>query len=101
LRRPPLLGLLLSLPPAPAAAADSASPAASRPRVGLVLAGGGAKGIAHIGVIKVLEELRVPVDVVVGTSMGSIVAGAYATGLSGAEMERRVRAADLSGVLVD
>jgi len=78
-----------------------ADPAPARPRIGLVLAGGGAKGVAHLGVLKVLEELRVPVDYVVGTSMGSIVAGAYATGLSGEEMERRVRAADLPSILVD
>ena len=45
----------------------------SRPRIGLVLAGGGAKGAAHVGVLKVLEELRIPVDYVAGTSMGSIV----------------------------
>ena len=72
-----------------------------RPRIGLVLAGGGAKGVAHLGVLKVLEEMRVPVDYIVGTSMGSIVAGAYATGLTGVEMERRVRAADLPSILVD
>lgn len=72
-----------------------------RPRIGLVLAGGGAKGVAHLGVLLVLEELRVPVDVIVGTSMGAIVAGAYATGLSAEEMERRVRAANLPSILVD
>src|SRR5687768_6926439 len=66
----------------------------ARPRIGLVLAGGGAKGVAHIGVLKVLDELNVPVDYVVGTSMGSILAGAYASGLTGAELERRVRAAE-------
>ena len=53
-----------------------------RPKIGLVLSGGGARGAAHIGVLKVLEELRVPVDLIVGTSMGSIVGAAYATGLS-------------------
>jgi NTE family protein len=73
----------------------------ARPRIGLVLAGGGAKGVAHVGVLKVLDELNVPVDYVVGTSMGSIVAGAYASGLTGAELERRVRAADLAGLLED
>ncbi|MGL6108860.1 MAG: patatin-like phospholipase family protein [Rubrivivax sp.] len=55
---------------------------AARPRIGLVLSGGGARGAAHIGVLKVLEELRVPVDVIAGTSMGSIVGGAYASGQS-------------------
>ena len=56
-------------------------------RVTLVLSGGGARGAAHIGVLKVLEELRVPVDMVVGTSMGSIVGGLYAAGWSPDEIE--------------
>jgi NTE family protein len=73
----------------------------ARPRIGLVLAGGGAKGVAHIGVLKVLDEMNVPVHYVVGTSMGSIVAGGYAVGLTGAELERRVRASDLAGLLED
>ena len=47
------------------------------PKVALVLAGGGAKGLAHIGVIKVLEEAGLPIDIVVGNSMGSIVGGLY------------------------
>lgn len=59
-----------------------------RPRIGLVLSGGGARGAAHIGVLRVLEELRVPVDVIAGTSMGAIVGGAYASGMSVAEMEQ-------------
>ena len=53
---------------------------APRPKVGVVLGGGGAKGAAHIGVLKYLEELGVPVDYVAGTSMGSIMAGLYAMG---------------------
>lgn len=56
-------------------------------RVGLVLSGGGAKGLAHIGVIKALEENNIPIDYVAGTSMGAIVAGLYAAGYSVAEME--------------
>jgi len=51
-----------------------------RPRIGLVLSGGGARGTAHAGVLEVLEELRVPVDVVTGTSMGALVGGLYASG---------------------
>jgi NTE family protein len=93
--------LLSAIACSPTHAEGVPSTAPERPRIGLVLAGGGAKGIAHVGVLKVLDELRVPVDFVVGTSMGSIVAGAYATGLTGAELERRVHAADLSGVLLD
>lgn len=69
-----------------------------RPRVGLVLSGGGARGGAHLGVLKVLEELRVPVDLIVGTSAGSIVGAAYASGMPLAEIESTmtaVRTADL------
>jgi NTE family protein len=61
-----------------------------RPKIGLVLSGGGARGAAHIGVIKVLEELRVPIDVIAGTSMGSIVGAAYATGMTVPEMEKAI-----------
>ena len=59
---------------------------ASAQSVGLVLSGGGAKGIAHIGVIKALEENNIPIDFVTGTSMGSIVGGLYACGYSPEEM---------------
>jgi NTE family protein len=75
------LALLLSLPAL--RAQDSGAPAPApprRPRIGLVLGGGGAKGAAHVGVLKVLEDLRVPIDCIGGTSMGSIVGGAYASG---------------------
>lgn len=61
--------------------------APKRPRIGLCLAGGGARGGAHIGVLQVLEELRVPVDCIAGTSIGSIVGGLYAAGMSPAEMD--------------
>jgi NTE family protein len=60
--------------------------AGGRPKIALVLGGGGAKGAAHVGVLKVLEECRVPIDFVIGTSMGSIVGGLYASGLSPADM---------------
>lgn len=56
---------------------------AQRKKVGVVLSGGGAKGVAHIGVLQVLEKAGIPVDVIVGTSMGSIVGGLYAIGLFG------------------
>jgi len=72
---------------AQAPAATPASAAQPRPKIGLVLSGGGARGAAHIGVLKVLEELRVPVDVIAGTSMGSIVGAAYASGMTVPEME--------------
>jgi len=67
---------------------------ATRPRVGLVLSGGGARGLAHIGVLKVLEELRVPVDVITATSMGSIVGGAYAAGYTPEQLKKLVTATD-------
>ncbi|PIE43461.1 MAG: patatin [Gammaproteobacteria bacterium] len=61
----------------------------ARPTIGLVLSGGGARGLAHVGVLKVLEELKVPVDIVVGTSAGSGVGALYALGLPVAEIEER------------
>jgi NTE family protein len=67
---------------------------AARPRVGLVLGGGGARGGAHLGVLEVLEELRVPVDCVAGTSMGALVGGAYAAGVSPADITDLVRRTD-------
>lgn len=79
---------------APAAGA----PAATRPRVGLVLSGGGARGFAHIGVLRVLRELRVPIDIVTGTSMGSIVGGLYAAGYSAEELDAVVRGTDWEGI---
>lgn len=59
----------------------------SRPKIAVVLAGGGAKGAAHIGVLKALEEMHIPVDIVTGTSMGAYVGGLYATGMSADEIE--------------
>jgi len=61
---------------------------AKRPKICLVLSGGGARGAAHVGVIKVLEEYRVPIHCIAGTSMGALVGGAYATGMNVAEMEK-------------
>ncbi|MDX1551313.1 MAG: patatin-like phospholipase family protein [Marinobacter sp.] len=62
---------------------------AGRPKVGLVLSGGGAKGMAHVGVLRVLEELKIPVDIVVGTSAGSAVGALYASGMDVHEIEER------------
>jgi NTE family protein len=72
--------------PQPTAPPRSAGPAA-RPRVGLALSGGGARGAAHIGLLQVLEENRIPVDYVAGTSMGAVIGGLYASGLSPARMD--------------
>ncbi len=76
----------------------SASALAERPKVGLVLSGGGARGLAHVGVLKVLERERIPVDVIAGTSMGAIVGGLYASGLSAQEVEREVERLDWDNV---
>ena len=84
--------------PPPATSAAPASPAAERPKVGLVLSGGGARGFAHVGVLKALEAAQVPVDVIVGTSMGAIVGGLYASGLSAADLEREILAVDWDGL---
>ena len=67
---------------------EGIDPSAGRPKVGLVLAGGGARGGAHVGVLKALEELRVPVDFIAGTSVGAIIGGFYASGMSVEEIER-------------
>ena len=72
-----------------------------RPRIGLVLGGGGARGAAHIGVLEVLEKLRVPVDCVAGTSMGALVAGALAAGLSPAQMRAAMAKADWNDMFQD
>jgi NTE family protein len=84
----------VSAPPGPISPPPSAvaAPAASAPapRIGLALSGGGARGLAHVGVLKVLEELRVPVSCVTGTSMGAIVGGTFAAGRTTAEMEKLV-----------
>src|SRR5438067_1104203 len=86
------LAALLAAASLVAAAADAPSPA--RPRIGLVLGGGGARGGAHLGVLEVLEELRVPVDCIAGTSMGALVGGAYAAGVSPADIQDMVGRTD-------
>ncbi len=70
----------------------------ARPRIGLVLSGGGARGLAHVGVLKVLEAERIPIDVIAGTSMGAIVGGLYASGMSAAELERELLKVDWSNI---
>jgi NTE family protein len=81
---------------------EPAPPAAPpRPKVVLVLSGGGARGAAHIGVIKVLEELHVEPDMIVGTSMGSIIGGLYAAGWSIEEIESQITSIDWSTVFID
>lgn len=90
--------------PAPASAAAAAptqlsppmaaAPRPTRPRLGLVLSGGGARGLAHVGVLKVLERERIQVDVIAGTSMGAIIGGLYASGMRAEEIERELLKVD-------
>lgn len=72
-----------------------------RPRVGLVLSGGGAKGFAHIGVLKVIEESGLPIDYIAGTSMGSIVGGLYSIGYSPETMETLIKGQNWDAVMSD
>lgn len=72
-----------------------------RPTVGLVLAGGGARGLAHLGVIKYIEELGIPVDVVTGTSMGGLVGGLYALGYKHYQLDSLVRAIEWPTMMSD
>ncbi len=71
------------------------------PRIGLSLAGGGAKGFSHVGVLKVLDSLGVKVDYIAGTSMGAIVGGLYASGYSGKEIEKIVMDTDFYSLILD
>lgn len=83
--------------PAASAASDAAQPCRphdGRPGVALVLSGGGARGAAHVGVLRVLEELHVPIDCIAGTSMGAIVGGFYAAGWPPDDIERELLAID-------
>jgi len=88
-----LLGLVLSL------GATAQTP--PRPGVGLVLSGGGARGLAHIGVLRVLERERIPVVAVAGTSMGAIVGGLYASGVSPEELQRELQSLDWAEVFAN
>ena len=83
------------------AATDSAAADRQRPRVGLALSGGGAKGFAHIGVLKVLESAGVPIDCISGTSMGSIVGALYAIGYSVDEIEAIALESDWEDIFSD
>ena len=94
------LGLLLQAADA-WAAGEVAAAEFHRPRIGLVLSGGGARGAAHVGVIQALEEMHIPIDAVAGTSMGAVVGGLYAAGLSGTEIAQVFDALDWQDMLRD
>ena len=82
-------------------AKDGEANAKKRPKIALVLGGGGARGAAHCGVLKVLEANKVPIDFIVGTSMGSIVGGLYAAGYSPEEIEKLFNEIDWRDLLSD
>ena len=73
----------------------------SRKKVGIVLSGGGAKGMAHIGALKVIEKAGIPIDYVVGTSMGSIIGGLYSIGYTPEQLDSMVRRQDWTFLLSD
>lgn len=81
--------------------AQDAGAGPDRPRTCMVLSGGGARGAAHVGALRVLDELRVPIDCVVGTSMGAVVGGLYATGMDHDDLEREMLAADWRDLFSD
>lgn len=70
----------------------------TRPRVGLVLSGGGARGLAHVGVLKVLEQEHIKIDAITGTSMGAVIGGLYASGMNATDLERALRAVSWDSV---
>lgn len=74
---------------------------AKRPRVALVLSGGGARGLAHVGVLQALEDMKVPVDCIVGTSMGALVGGTYAAGVRPAKMREALSRTDIAALFDD
>lgn len=78
-----------------------AHPEEQRPRVGLVLSGGGARGVAHIGVLEVLEEMRIPISCIAGTSMGALVGGVYAAGVPLDQMTDQLEQIDWDDLFSD
>jgi NTE family protein len=103
-----VLAFSLALPvhaqPAAAVEATPGLPAPAikpRPKVGLVLSGGGARGMTHIGVLKVLHEMKIPIDYIAATSMGAIVGGLYASGMTPAEMQRHLGSVSWPTLLAD
>src|SRR5213594_4122559 len=91
---------LFLLPPWPLRAQQNPAPR-PRPKIGVALEGGGALGLAHIGVLKWFEEHHIPVDYVAGTSMGGLVGGFYATGMSPDELKTLIEGMDWRKILGD
>jgi NTE family protein len=96
-----LLTALLFCCAAAAAQSTVGQDVPKRPRIGLVLSGGGARGAAHIGVLKALDRLHVPIDAIAGTSMGAVVGGLYASGMSGREIEQAMASVDWQAAFRD
>jgi NTE family protein len=95
------LAMLVMCCPTSAAETPSTVAPPTAPRIGLALSGGGARGIAHVGALKVLEELRVPIHCVTGTSMGAIVGATFAAGRTPEEMEKLVLDVDWDAIFRD
>lgn len=93
--------VLVSLWAMPAVQGSPAATSGNRPRIGLALSGGGARGAAHIGVLEVIERLHIPIDYIAGTSMGAVVGGLYASGLSPEEIEDAIESIDWVDIFED
>ena len=93
--------IILTLIFFPFLVAAQSSDGRSKPKVGVVLSGGGAKGLAHIGALKVIEESGIKVDYIGGTSMGAIVGALYASGYSAKELDSIFRVTDFAGMIQD
>ena len=95
------LGVLLVVASLLSSVSVHASDGKGRKKVAVVLSGGGAKGMAHIGALRVIEKVGIPIDIITGTSMGSIVGGLYAIGYDAHRLDSMVRVQDWSFLLTD
>ena len=95
------LKILMLLIPILFSIKSSYSQGSTRPKIALVLSGGGAKGFAHIGALKVLEAEKIPIDIIVGTSMGGIVGGLYSIGYTAEEIEQMAKSQNWGNLLSD
>src|SRR5215475_7658586 len=87
--------------PAQAQTAQSAAAQQPRPRIGVALEGGGALGLAHIGVLEWFEQHHIPVDFIAGTSMGGLVGGFYSVGISPKDQKQIIQRLDWDEILTD
>lgn len=96
-----IVAILLAVAPIFSARANPSHDSLERKKVAVVLSGGGAKGVAHIGALRVIERAGIPVDIVVGTSMGAIVGGLYSIGYTPAQLDSMVMSQDWGLLLSD